>query len=223
MGTIAKIQLSQQEIELVNNTQWILSKHIITKKIFEMFGDLNEIIKKEAEPYNYLFPDNIKYQNGKISKGENYQLLPYIILDYPSFFWKNRVFAIRIMFWWGNFFSITLHLSGEHKERYISNHAGIFSFLQKKDFFICVNEDEWQHHFEKDNYLQASTISLLEFKKINEKFFFKVSKKISLDQWECADEFLINSFREMLQLLQISYPAGKKDLLPGFPKAGSDL
>ena len=57
METTAKIQLSPEEMELVKNKEWILTKHIITKKVFEMFGDLNEMIKKEAEPFNYLFPD----------------------------------------------------------------------------------------------------------------------------------------------------------------------
>ncbi len=212
MGTIAKIQLSPEEMELVSNKDWILTKHIITKKVFEMFGDLNGIIKREAEQYNYLFPDNIKYQNGKISKGENYQLLPYVILDYPSFFWKDRVFAIRTMFWWGNFFSVTLHLSGAHKEKYITDNQEIFSFLQKNNFFICIHEDEWQHHFQEDNYIPASTITLDKFKTINEKHFFKVAKKISISEWENANEFIINSFREIMKLLELNCPTDKKDL-----------
>ena len=48
----------------------------------------------------------------KIAKGENYLQLPYVLLDYPRCFDKENIFAIRTMFWWGNFFSITLHLSG---------------------------------------------------------------------------------------------------------------
>ena len=208
----AKIQLSPEELKLVKNTDWILTKHVITKKVFEIFGELNEVFKEEAEPYNYLFPDNIKYQNGKISKGENYQLLPYVILDYPSFFWKDRVFAIRTMFWWGKFFSVTLHLSGMHKEKYSHNPALIFSFLQKNNFFICVNEDEWQHYFEEDNYIPVSAITFQQFETIIKKDFFKISKKISLTEWENAYEFFINSFREIMQLLQVSYPNGKKDL-----------
>ena len=219
----AKIVLSPQEMELVNNTEWILTKHIITKKVFEMFGDLSQTISSEIDPYHYLFPENIKFQNGKISKGENYQLLPYLILDYPSFFWKNRVFAIRTMFWWGNFFSVTLHLSGVHKEKYMSNAASIFSFLQKNNFFICVNENEWQHHFEEDNYIAATTLSLKQFEKINEKDFCKISKKIPLTEWNNSKEFIINSLKEIIQLLLINCPGDKKDLSPEFPKAGSGL
>jgi hypothetical protein len=79
-----------------------------------MFGGINEMMKKELASFDHLFGD-IQCLNGKISRGENYQLLPYIILDYPSYFSRNNIFAVRTMFWWGNFFSITLHLSGDHK------------------------------------------------------------------------------------------------------------
>ena len=218
-----KIQLSAEESELVMNTRWILTKHIIIKKVFDLFGELNEIYKVEAEPCHNLFPDNIKFQSGKISQGNNYQLLPYVILDYPAFFWKDRIFAIRTMFWWGNFFSVSLHLSGKFKEQFTADMPEIISFLQKHNFYICVNEDEWQHHFEDNNYKPALSVSLHEFETIFKKDFFKVSKKNSLSDWNNAEEFIINSFREILQLLQVSYQAGKKDPSPGFPKAGSDL
>jgi hypothetical protein len=53
---------------------------------------------------------------------------------------------------------------------------------------------------------------LNEFETIIKKDFFKVSKKISLSEWENAKEFIINSFRKIMQLLSINYPGGKKDL-----------
>ena len=208
----AKIQLSPHEMELVTNSEWILTKHIITKKVFEMFGELSKDFSKEIEPYNYLFPENVKYQNGKITKGENYRLLPYVILDHPSFFWKDRIFAVRSMFWWGNFFSITLHLSGEHKQKFITDETALLSFLQKNNFFICVNEDEWQHHFENDNYKPAAKITLEEFKGINQKNFFKAAKNLLIQEWNYADEFFIESFRKIMEMLQISYRGDKIDL-----------
>ena len=223
MGSTAKIQLSPQEMELVKNTEWILSKHLITKKVYDMFGDISVLLKNEVSAYDYLFPENLQYKSGKISKGENYQLLPYVILDYPSFFWKDRIFAVRTMFWWGNFFSVTLHLSGMYKDQFTKHPSGLLSLLQENNFYICVSDKEWQHHFEEDNYKPSSAISPLEFEAINQKDFLKVSKKISLSEWENVNEFVLGCFREIMQILQVSYPAGKKDLLPGFPKAGSGL
>ena len=212
METITKIQLSPQETELVTNTEWILAKHSIIKKVYAMFGDINELIKAEGVPFNYLFPVNIKNQNGKISKGENYRQLPYVILDYPAFFERENIFAIRTMFWWGNFFSVTLHLSGIFKEQFDNKNPAIFSLLQKNNFFISVNKNEWEHHFEKDNYMHAAAISLQQFEKINQKNFLKISKKIALSRWNETNDFVINSLREIMQLLQISYQGDKKDL-----------
>ena len=223
MNLPAKLHLSAQELELLNNKEWILTRHTITRKVYDMFGSVNEELKAEAEPYKYLFPENIQCENGKISKGENYQLLPYVILDYPSFFHKDRIFAIRTMFWWGNFFSVTLHLSGVHKQTFTNDPVTVFPFLQKHAFSICVNEDEWQHHFRNDNYKSASDISLSQFTKIAGKQFLKISKNIPVAEWDHAPQFIINTFREIMQFLAISYPGGKKDLLPGSPTAGSDL
>lgn len=223
MTTSTKIQLSPQEMELACNSDWILTKHIIIKKVFEMFGDCNEMMKKAAEPFNYLCPGNSRCGNGKISKGENYRQLPYVILDYPAFFGKKSIFAIRIMFWWGNFFSVTLHLSGIHKEKYTAAGTCILSFLQKNDFYICLNNDEWQHSFEPSNYVPALNIGPAGFQQMLNKDFFKISKKMPITEWQQATEFITKTFVEIMELLQLSYPVGKTDLSPVFPKAGSGL
>ena len=58
-----------------------------------------------------------KYGSPKISKGENYRGLPYVMLDYPRLFGREEVLAIRTFFWWGHGFSVTLHLKGGYRER----------------------------------------------------------------------------------------------------------
>jgi len=56
----------------------------------------------------------------KISRGENYLGLPYLVLDYPRLFRPDAVLAIRTFFWWGHFFSSTLQLSGGYKTEFLS-------------------------------------------------------------------------------------------------------
>lgn len=222
MEDTTKIQLSAEEAELINSTEWILTKHRVIKKVYKMFGGINEMMKKEFTSFDYLFGD-IQCLNGKISRGENYQLLPYIILDYPSYFSRGNVFAVRTMFWWGNFFSITLHLSGEHKIKFVNSNPAFLSFLQEHKFFICVNEEEWQHHFEEKNYLSAAELTYSVFECVIKQPFFKVAKQLPVKQWDNAQSFIMNSFKEILELLQISFQGDKKDPLPGFPTTGSDL
>jgi hypothetical protein len=222
MESNTKIQLSTEEAGLINNTEWILTKHQIIKKVYQMLGALNEKMKNELTFFTHLFSD-IQITNGKISKGENYRLLPYIILDYPACFSKNNIFAVRTMFWWGNFFSVTLHLSGNFKARFINNPNIFFSLLKEKKFSICINTDEWQHHFEEENYLPAAHFTKEELNIIINRPFLKVAKQLPVYKWKKADEFIMKTFAEIVEMLQLNFQDGKKDLLPVFPITGSDL
>src|SRR5688572_24832334 len=104
-----KIQLSPDELVMITDTTWILAKQRIIKKVYELFAVVAEDFKL-ALTVSDPFPTGISQQSAKISKGENYLSLPYVMLDYPSAFSKTGICAVRTMFWWGNFFSITLHL-----------------------------------------------------------------------------------------------------------------
>ena len=61
------------------------------------------------------------------------------------------------------------------------------------------------------------------FEQIIKQPFFKVAKQLPLKQWDNAHSFIMDSFKEILELLQINFPGDEKDLSPGFPKAGSGL
>ena len=55
----------------------------------------------------------------KISKGEKYKGLPWVMLDYPRIFGKEDIMAIGTRFWWGHYFSVTLHLKGGYLRTYL--------------------------------------------------------------------------------------------------------
>ena len=221
MGIETKIRLSKLEMELIKNKEWILTKHTIINKVYKLFGELNEIYK-QVSAKEAVFRELYKNAGGKISKGENYEGLPYVMLDYPALFSKENIFAIRTLFWWGNFFSITLHISGE-KYMLKGDFPKLLSYLQENNFFVCVNENEWQHSFELSNYVTAKGLDQKKLEEISNKHFFKISKNIELNKWNEAPQFLEKSFREIVGFIRISFPAGGKVLLPGFPKAGSGL
>src|SRR4051812_7539492 len=114
MTDATKITLSDKELSLVKNVEWILTKQMIIQKVYDLFAGGVETIRS-AVINSHSLPDNVRLSVPKIYKGENYLQLPYVIMDYPRCFDKEDIFAIRTMFWWGNFFSITLHLSGIYK------------------------------------------------------------------------------------------------------------
>ena len=208
-----KITLSHKEHELVCNTDWILTKQNIIKKVITIFGDFIQPMQQVVAQnrHDLLMADFEK--EPKISKGENYQLLPYVMLDYPRHFGLKETLAVRTMFWWGNFFSVTLQLSGDVKQKAIPALMANFASLQQNNYWICVNENAWQYHFEADNYKEMATLSSEAFEEIlYKKPFIKIARKISLQHWNTVTLFVEQTFEELINLLSVNYLSDEKDL-----------
>lgn len=197
-----KLNISKQELTVIKKTNFFLHKHSVTKKIFLLFLGLQELIKKSPVHRSFSFTQEVDILNGKISKGENYYLFPWIVLDYPKYFNVRGVFAFRTKFWWGNFFSFTLHLSGNLLNLYRKNILKNIHFLYKKKIFFCVNNEEWEHHFEETNYLLIDKWNEQELrKKITTAKFIKLSRKIKIDEWKKVPHFGKETYEIFLQTL----------------------
>ena len=213
MHNQTKIVLSAKELELVNNTDWILTKKIIIKKVIDLFGLLLVPMQQITTLYKSNLPMELYLKDAKIFKGESYKELPYVMLDYPRYFEKQNTLAIRTLFWWGNFFSVSLQLSGEIKQQAIPNLLAAFVEMQNAGFWICVNDHPWEHNFDNENYVPIDRLSFEEFNLIlNRKLFVKISKKMSLQQWDGIALFIEQTFKEMILILKTNYPNGETDL-----------
>ena len=115
------------------------------------------------------------------------------MLDYPRLFTRDDAFAIRTMFWWGHFLSVTLHLKGEYKKRYEQQLLNNFSLLTTKQFYVCVSGEEWRHEFDDDNYKPLTQLNSSDVEEILlANNFCKLSAKISLPQWNQSKALLID-------------------------------
>ena len=97
----AKIHLSADELLLVQNGEWILTKNTIIQKAYNLFGLLAENLKSNIHDY---LPTEVAETTAKISKGENYNGLPYVMFDYPRLFTKEKCFCNSHFFLVGKLF-----------------------------------------------------------------------------------------------------------------------
>ena len=198
----AKIRLSPTEMELVNNADLILTKNAILKKVNGLLGELQAKQQQDIALLTAVLPAKVSGTSPKISKGENYKGLPYLILDYPRLFEHENIFAVRTMFWWGHFFSITLHLSGVYKKEAEEKLMDSYPALKEKGYSFYINQKPWEHHFGEDNYVFLSELSKNDFEKlVREKPFVKLANKITLQQWDEAIEILLGHFKEIIEML----------------------
>lgn len=196
MGT--KIRLSAEEKRLVRTEQFILTKNRILQKLMELMGDL----KQEFDPLlsEVILPEGTA--SAKISRGENYKGLPWMMLDHPRYFSGKESLAIRSFFWWGHYFSISLQLSGLPKEKAVPRILEQFKELRKGNYFICVHKNPWQNDLGKPYYRCLKKMKEEEFHElITTKEFIKLSARMELRKWQGVVKPMRKRFAELAGLL----------------------
>jgi hypothetical protein len=182
----ANVRLSAEEMRLVTDPAWILTKNSIIRKVVDLFGELSgewrDVFRLETEP--------------KISKGEQYKGLPWVMLDYPRVFGKEDVMAIRTLFWWGYSFSVTLHLKGKYLRSYLPVILSRRGELAAAGFRPGIAEDEWEHEH------SAVTMGTWEtFDTTPDRPFLKLSVNVGFDKWNGISEILTAKFSVLAKAL----------------------
>lgn len=213
----AKVQLSKEERTLVMDPGWILTKNSIMGKVGALFAELSGQMQADyplpaisSEPMgkagsgaddqsvSEALPPN--WATPKISRGENYKGLPWVVLDYPRAFGREDVLAIRTLFWWGHYFSVTLHLKGKYKGLFLPVIRQRLTVLEEAGFYIGVSDDEWRHELDSDNYqpVQGS----MDTTSLEQRTFLKLSAKCGLDRWDEADSVLLELYRILMGVIK---------------------
>lgn len=194
------MDLSEEEIAVLSDTRFLVIKNELSQKVIRYLSVIERSLHRQISTLPFAYPEGTFLKSGKISKGEQYRGLPYFILDYPRLFTQKEVFAFRVMLWWGNHFSCTLHLEGnvltERKETIIRNIA------DQPDLHFCVNEQPWDYQFTPDNYLRISDLTEDKMSThIHQHGFLKISDFMSVTEWPQYESFVISNFARFLGYL----------------------
>ena len=113
----SKVTLSDAELALAMDPQVMVMKNAVVDAVYGLFGRVAERQREILSPLRPRFGEVFDLPP-KISRGEKYRGLPYVMLDHPRSFTPHDILAVRTLFWWGHFFSVTLHLRGRWLERF---------------------------------------------------------------------------------------------------------
>ena len=186
----AKITLSPTEMELVQNAGFFLTKQAIINKVYGIFGNL-------AGRWQQSYP-NTPSLSPKISRGENFEQLPWVMLDLIRRFERERALAIRVFFWWGNYFSCTLHMK---------NPAGSPPIFQRDvpvqdtmhPLYVSTKGDEWNHNVYSDDYVEIGNNEALNRLLCDQQHaHVKLSTIVNFSDWDGAEEKLYGAIRSWM-------------------------
>ena len=199
------IIFTSYELEIVQDSQFLPAKRMVMDKVEAMWqllitrlgGRHEDILQRLSQSLNIGFLDS------KISRGDNYMELPYVVLDFLRVFGKNEVFTYRCMFWWGNFFSFTLHIGGDSWDKLKPSFQLPETILNKETFIGCY-QSPWEYHYGQDNYTLITADNRLACEQMVKSMnHLKLSRKVSITT--PAEEILITgqkTFDQFIQLLR---------------------
>ncbi len=194
----ANLKLSVKELELVTDAEIILTKNRIIAIVQDLYAELIPKYTDILQNLRTSLPHEALDVPPKISKGEQYEGLPYVMFDYPRFFSKQDVFAVRSFFWWGNFFSISLHLEGRFKTRFQENIQRSIKNGHFAGYYYCVNSNPWKHDFSENNYVNLGSVDM---DQLANAAFIKLAIKLPLKDWDEAVPFYEKCFYQLMEQL----------------------
>lgn len=192
--------LTEEEIDFVNDASIIETKNRIIKKMMKILTEVQEDMDGYVKSHDFF--SGMKIRTGKISKGENFLGLPYLVLDHPAIFKKNNIFAYRTIFWWGHYFSNVLVLRGKYFNFFAPK---VLLNLEKKPtngLLYCVDNHPWNHKME-ENYVPIDELETIRLEKlVADAKFLKIGNKTPLDNADRLSEITLNTFRNIQTLME---------------------
>ncbi len=139
---------SSEEIELLQNSEMFVLKRKIFEKLSQQAGCVIDSLKAANHKNGFKFPDYVNLTNGKISKGENYEQLPWMMIDFPFYFSKQKSFAFRTFIGWSKGVTCSLLLTGECLNHYEGVLRNNLQMLNNMNVGFCEHPHPWVHNFD---------------------------------------------------------------------------
>ena len=204
---MSQMKLSAEELRVMNDQQFLLTKKVVMQKVHGILGKVEQKLLPLMQQCS--LPEKVLTKSGKISQGENYQDLPYLILDFPRQFGAQAIFAYRTMFWWGHYFSGTLHIGGDPLNPLRAHLLAKIKELRQRSDYFCVNELPWHYHFQPSNYRPFHELSPAYLQEsLNQKSFIKISKKWPLESYLELPDLVEAHFLDIMALLGFQNSGG---------------
>jgi hypothetical protein len=141
---VKAVSWTAEEQTAVKTTQPFLIKARVMTKIWQQAEVLRTALRNEVEGRIFTAPEGLDLTRGQIAKGERFQELPFVFLDFPQFFVPGKACTYRTFFWWGHGVFFALILEGEFVETYKKRIAKFYDTLAGKQLHLSLSETPWE-------------------------------------------------------------------------------
>lgn len=132
---MAKVTFSDKELIMMNDSNLMPDKQRIIAKAEQIMGTIGTQVMEELPapaPLSHLY---------KITKGENLEAQPFVVLDMPQIKTMHQLCHFRMLYWWGNYVKHSIFLTD------IPEHNSIIEIIKSQFQYwtIRTSNQIWQH------------------------------------------------------------------------------
>lgn len=159
-------KLTNHELNFASDTSWPLLKRSVLEKVQEELHDFAKALALSSE----------LLQEYKISKGDNLQGVPYLVLDTPRMH-NGFTWVCRTLFWWGHHISQTILIN-----RSIWREAPLDWIGQLgSETRILIQEDAiWEPDITSESYMDIGQLQPHHVQQLGQAEWIKVGKVIAI-------------------------------------------
>jgi hypothetical protein len=189
-------KLTKHECNYASSTTYPQIKHEVMQKTNVLLNSLGQKLG-QLEVLHPL-PLNANY---KISKGENYQLMPYMVLDYPQLKDKAFKMVLRTMFWWGHHFSCQLIM----QTACINLDAVALNLAGLRKTSILTDSDIWNHDATSTNYTKLKHLNTEQVRQILEQQpYLKLISTHPIETFNNFEERAMKQYKKWMAGLELA-------------------
>jgi hypothetical protein len=184
-------KLTKHECNYASSTTYPQIKHEVMQKTNVLFNSLGQKLSQSE-----CIPAIYRNQNYKITRGENYQLMPYMVLDYPQIKDKAFTLVMRTMFWWGHFISCQLIVQTAQLniEATANNLAG------KRKTRLWTASNLWDHDCKSDAFTKLKYLSAAEIQSFLEhQTHLKLVSTHSIDCFNTFENIALKQYEQWME------------------------
>lgn len=141
---------SEEQLKLISSDYFFVQKNKIFALLHERLVHINDQLNLLKEMHAHHLPADVMHKQGKISQGENYNNRPYLVLDNPNVFSNDGIFTFRLIFLWGNYFTLNLVLTGKYFLQYQLMVPAMLKAFSNQDVYQLQQGSLWKHTVDED-------------------------------------------------------------------------
>lgn len=180
----SRIKLTKPELDFISDP---LLMQIKQKLIHNLQLYLNGLGQHLAETF-YL--PNTTY---KITRGENYQNQPYVVLDVPQIKPNQINYHMRIVLWWGNYISFQYFLGVD------DDLAAQIQQLPGNKYVVLITDNLFSNNLQEPCFIQTPQIAPHHLHKLHTT---KICQQVTFNELENLEELATQFLKTMQSLGQ---------------------